>query len=115
MARTKKKTGATDVWVEHVVAPAPRVWAPALAAGALDVHVDAYSEASGRKRAFFRCTVLTDTKDTKGNLAAQTPLTIFESSGLRDLNQFVGCDVRIVPAGNRGRTRVYRFYTREQS
>ena len=45
----------------------------------------------------------------KGPIEPGTELIIWESAGLRDLAQFVGRVVKIVPAGKLGRTYVYRF------
>lgn len=64
------------------------------------------------ERAFYLCTVLTDSQDEKGDLLRGTPVMIWESAGLSDLNRFIGQEVKIVPDGRVKRTKVYRFFTR---
>jgi len=64
------------------------------------------------ERAFYLCTVLADSEDEKGELERGTPVMIWESAGLSDLNRFIGQEVKIVPDGRVKRTRVFRFFTR---
>jgi hypothetical protein len=69
------------------------------------------------ERPFYVCEVLDDDSRDSGEtpLVRGQPLIIWESAGLKDLQRFLGQEVRIVPAGKSGRKRVFRFFQRGMS
>jgi len=120
MAAKKKATNPNvdemaDGWSEIPSTASVRWWIPTEEPDTeITVSVEEKQDRTTRfgNRSFYMCRATKDCVDAKGDIERGLPVIIWESAGLRDLSRFVGNEVRIIPAGRVGRTRIYRFFTR---